>query len=173
MREYCRTKWPEKDSVESSLKPYWKARRSLTLCDDLLLFNSRIVVPPSLRTETMCKIHEGHQSVERCRMRVRSSVWWPAVTSQIQNFVENCGKCARETRPRKEPLLPTPLPEYPWQIVGTDLFELKGVLYLLAVDYFSRYPEVYKLTSTTSTAIIALLKSMFTRSQTRATLNPK
>ena len=49
----------------------------------------------------------------------------------------------------------------PWQMVATDLLELKGDHYLLAVDYFSRYPEVYKLSSTTSNAIIAVLKSIF------------
>ena len=111
----------------------------------------------------MEKIHEGHQGVERCRMRARSSVWWPGVTSQIQQFVENCRTCAKEARPRREPLLPTPLPDYPWQMVASDLFELKGEQYLVTVDYFSRYPEVVKLSSTTSNAVIAVLKSTFAR----------
>ena len=163
VRDYCQTHWPDKHSIESSLKPYWKVRGSLTLCDDLLLYNSRIVVPPSLRRETMLKIHEGHQGVERCRERVRSSVWWPGVTSQVKQFVENCRECAKVARPRREPLLLTPLPDYPWQVVGSDLFELKGEHYLLTVDYFSRYPEVIKLSSTTSSNIIALLKTIFAR----------
>ena len=126
VREYCQTNWPAKHSIESSLKPYWKVRGLLTLHNDLLLYNSRIVVPPSLRRETMLKIHEGHQGVERCRERVRSSVWWPGVTSQVKQFVENCRECARVARPRREPLLPTPLPDYPWQVVASDLFKLKG-----------------------------------------------
>ena len=49
------------------------------------------------------------------------------------------------------------LPEYPWQIAGTDLFEIDGTHYLLIVDYFSRYPEVIQLTSTTSAAVIRTL----------------
>ena len=35
--------------------------------------------------------------------------------------------------------------------------------YLLVVDYFSRYPEVVKLTSTTSATIISVLKNIFAR----------
>ena len=31
------------------------------------------------------------------------------------------------------------LEEYPWQVVGIDLFEIDEVHYLLTVDYFSRY----------------------------------
>ena len=81
----------------------------------------------------------------------------------IKQFVENCRECAKVARPRREPLLPTPLPDYPWQVVGSDLFELKGEHYLLVVDYFSRYPEVIKLSSTTSSNIIALLKTIFAR----------
>ena len=58
----------------------------------------------------------------------------------------------------------TPLPEYPWQTVGTDLFELKGVHYLLAVDYFSRYPEIVRLGATTTlSVVIAALRSIFSR----------
>ena len=34
------------------------------------------------------------------------------------------------------------------------LFELKGITYLLVIDYFSRYIEVQSLTSTTSASII-------------------
>jgi transposase InsO family protein len=43
------------------------------------------------------------------------------------------------------------------------LFELKGANYLIAVDYFSRYPEVIKLTTTTSQSIVTALKSIFSR----------
>ena len=52
----------------------------------------------------------------------------------------------------------SPLPDYPWQVIGIDLFELKGVTYLLVVDYF---PEIAKLTSTTSLTVINVLKSIF------------
>ncbi len=105
----------------------------------------------------MARIHQGHQGVERCRLRTKTSVWWPGVTSQIKQMVENCRICAKERVPRRPPLIPTPLPEYPWQVIGTDLFELKGEQYLLVVDYFSRYPEVSKLSSTTSHNIITSL----------------
>jgi len=101
--------------------------------------------------------------MDKCQLRVRDSVWWQGVTSQVQQFVGNCRECAQEAQLRKEPLIPTPLPNYPWQIVAADLFKLKGAQYLLVVDYFSRYPEVYKLASTTSDAIIKPLKSIFAR----------
>ena len=59
------------------------------------------------------------------------------------------------------PLIPSTLPDYPWQQVAADLFQLKGSDYIVIVDYFSRYPEVHKLTTTTSKNIINSLKTAF------------
>ena len=47
--------------------------------------------------------------------------------------------------------------------MAADLFHLNGANYLVVVDYFSRYPEVQKLNSTTSNTVITLLKSIFAR----------
>lgn len=57
--------------------------------------------------------------------------------------------------------MPTPLPDYPWQKLGSDLFTLKGVNYLLVVNHVSLYPEVIQLKTTTSQSVIAVLKSTF------------
>ena len=65
--------------------------------------------------------------------------------------------------PKKDALTPTPLPECPWQKLGSDLFTLKGVTYLLVVDYFPRYPEVIQLKSLTSESVIIVMKSLFCR----------
>ena len=137
----CQEQWPNRDTVDSQLKPYWKVRASLTLVKDLLLYNNRIVVPSSLKKQALKHIHEGHQGIERIRLRAKCSVWWPCVTSEVKQYVENCRECARESKPRREPLISTPLPDYPWQTVGADLFELKGQQYLVVVDYYSHYPE--------------------------------
>ena len=57
--------------------------------------------------------------------------------------------------------MPTPLPAHPWEKVGADLFKFQSSTYLVVIDYFSRYPEVLKLTSTTSMSTIFVLKSIF------------
>lgn len=163
VRVYCQEGWPKKCPTDPDIVPYWKARASLTLHNDLLLFNNRIVVPKTLQRETLEKIHEGHQGIQRCLMRVKSSVWWPGIANHITQRVQNCSTCAREASIRREPLMTTPLPDYPWQVLGSDLFQVKGDHYLLVVDYFSRYPEVVKLTSTTSAAVITALKAIFSR----------
>ena len=61
-------------------------------------------------------------------------------------------------------MIPPAVSERPWQILGTDVLSLKGVTYLLVVDYFSRYIEVALfLTSQKSSDTIRALKSIFAR----------
>ena len=59
--------------------------------------------------------------------------------------------------------MPSILPELPWQKVGTDLFEWRKSIYLLIVDYYSRFIESTKLSRPTAENIINLMKSIFAR----------
>ena len=161
--KYCRSGWPTKHNASDLVRPYWEVREHLTLHKNLLLYNSRIVVPTSLQQETLSKLHQGHQGIDRCRQRAKISVWWPGLSTQIEDWLKKCHHCAKLSKPRKEPLIPSALPVHPWQKVGTDLFVLKGTTYVVIVDYLSRYPEVIKLTSTTSQSVIAALKTTFAR----------
>lgn len=108
----------------------------------------------------MIEIPFQESGMERCRLRVKQSVWWPELSQQLKDIIRECHTCVKESSPPREPLIKSKLP---WQKVATDLFILDGVNYLLAVDYFSRYPEIVKLSSTTSKTIITALKSIFSR----------
>ena len=124
-----------------------------------------MVVPKALQLETLRKLHEGHQGIVRCQLRARTAMLWPGISQEINNFVKKCPECARDSIPKKEPLITTSLPEYPWQMVAADLCTLQGsnYMYLVVVDYFSRYPEVVQLRSTISTSVVVALKSTFAR----------
>ncbi|KAL5517465.1 hypothetical protein EMCRGX_G003010 [Ephydatia muelleri] len=162
--KYCRFGWPEKHRLQlSELRVYWSLRGELTVYDGLLFFGKRLVIPQALQEETRQSLHQGHQGIQRCQLRASSCVWWPGISKDLERFVKQCLVCAKRSVPRKEPMIPSELPKYPWQKVGTDLFEMKGATFLLVVDYFSRYVETTKLASTTSSAVITALKSIFAR----------
>ena len=143
--------------------PYWRARSSLIVHKNILLYNYRIVISLSLQRGVLERIHEDHQGIVRCLMRASNSVWWPGISNQTTQLVHNCQVCAKETLPRTKPLISSPLPDYPWQVIGTDHFQFKGLHYLIAIDYFSRYPEITKLASLTSEGTIAALEAIFAR----------
>ena len=89
------------------------------------------------------------------------SIWWPGI-SQIYDFVHQCSECYKDALPQREPLMPTLLPGFPRQKAATDLFELNGITYLVVVDYvyFSCFPEVIWVKSTTSISVINALNGI-------------
>ncbi len=71
----------------------------------------------------LSRIHEGHLGIEKCKRRSRDSVYWPGINSDIQK-IEVCLK--HQNRQAREPMITVDLPQYPWQKVGTDLFNFYG-----------------------------------------------
>lgn len=158
----CREGWPVyKTDAYLSVQPYWEVQQHLTVIDDLLLYDDRIVVPSSERLRMLDIIHQAHQGIVKCRLRARQSVWWPRISTEIQEMVQNCRVCKVNSKPPTEPLLPSSLPERAWQRLGADLLEFQKCHYLLLVDYYSRWIEVRKLCSLLSRDTIEAMKSIF------------
>ena len=160
---YCQSEWPNKANISQAIQPYWTVRTELSYINKLLLYRNRIVVPKDLQKVTLEKIHQGHQGISKCHERVLTAVWWPGVFKDLDCFIKKCPQCTQTTPLTSEPLLPTTLPSHPWERVAADLCQLKGSVYLVVVDYFSRYIEVKQMTSTTATKVIEALKSVFSR----------
>ena len=59
-------------------------------------------------------------------------------------------------------LKPTETPLHSWNKLGLDIFQLKGIHYLLMVDYFSQFPVLWRLSTLHSQSIINNLKQIFT-----------
>lgn len=57
----------------------------------------------------------------------------------------------------------TKVPEYPWQVVPTDLCTWEDKDFLVVVDYYSRFFEIFKLQNTTSQSVISKLQESFSR----------
>ena len=76
-------------------------------------------------------------------------------------MVSTCHTCAKVRPEPKETLMSASFPSHPWERVGMDLFELNGKLYLVIVDYYSRWVEFRKLTSLTSEHTIEVMKEVF------------
>ena len=146
------------------LGPLFEARHRLSIAEDLLVSDDRIVVPRYMRQEILSRIHDGHPGVVKSRERAKMSVWWPGLSDEISTMVENCSHCqiGRSTQ-RSEPLVTAPLPDRAWSHLAADLCELKGKKYLVVIDYYSRYLEIAHLTTTTSQAVILQFKDMFAR----------
>ena len=135
------------------MKQYWENRHHLTIINDLLLFDDRIVIPlcftPGHSSTTTRGTPRNHQT----KALASTCVWWPYISSQMETMVNKCATCAIYRPERREPLL--------WSRLAMDLFELKGKTYLIIVDYFSRWTELRLLEKLNSKTTITQIKSVF------------
>ena len=95
IKNYCLEGWPDKFHLNDALKPYWLARGELIVVHGILLKSKRIVVLSAMKLQILNKIHEGHQEIVKCRERAKTSVWWPGLSHEVQDMVENCKVCAK------------------------------------------------------------------------------
>ena len=110
------------------------------------------------------KIHRNHLGIEKCKRRARDVLYWPGMNDQIAQLIARCDICQTFRRAqRKEPMIGHEVPDRPWQKVSLHLFEHEGENYLALSDYYSKFFEVTKLSSTTSTSTIKHLKPHFAR----------
>uniref|UniRef100_A0A8C5Q6Q9 Gypsy retrotransposon integrase-like protein 1 n=1 Tax=Leptobrachium leishanense TaxID=445787 RepID=A0A8C5Q6Q9_9ANUR len=109
-------------------------------------------------------IHQSHLGIVKNKQRAREVLYWPGMSSVIEQMVKNCGKCADfQNKLPRQPLQPTETPDLPFEDVASDLFEFQGTHYILLVDYYSKFIEVDVLKDLHCRTVIEKLKAQFSR----------
>ena len=151
----------KKDCLEQLLD-FWSFRQEISEEDGLLYKNHRLIMLYSERLETLKVLHLEHYAIDKMQLRALETVYWPGINKDILKCYQSCKTCIKYSKSqRNEPLQSHPTPELPWHTVATDLFETKNSKYLLTVDYYSRFPVLRKLSSTTSRVLIQEMKAIF------------
>ena len=93
----------------------------------------------------------------------RSFMWWPGLDKCIESLAKACTSChAVKSAPPSVPLRPWVWPSKPWQRVHLDFAgPFQGALFLIAVDAFSKWPEVRAMSSTTVPVTLDVLREWF------------
>ena len=124
----------------------------------------RIVIPPSLQKHVLYALHSAHQGVSGMKARANTTVYWPGMINNIRSTRYNCKHC-NEIAPSqpKEPLMATPSPDWPFQLICADYFELNNHSYLVIVDRFSGWLNIYhfKPACSTNNTLISTCRSLF------------
>ena len=156
--------WPSKCSeLASELKVFWNIKDYISLDDGILLKGQQVIIPAALRQEVLTQIHgHCHQGVEKTRLLARKCVYWPNINNDIADEVRSCVPCNTYANSQThEPMYERDLPSGPWEMLGSDLFELDGRKYLALQDYYSKFPIIRKLSSETSATVMKHLKQIF------------
>ena len=143
------------------LRNFHQYRHDLIAIDGIILYKERVVIPPRLRPEVITTLHAARQGVQAMLSRATSSIFWPGITSAINEVRANCGDCNRMA-PSQANLPPEPMnvPEYPFQYICADYFKHAGSNYLITVDRYTNWQQVERAADG-STGLINNLRSSF------------
>ena len=154
-----------KDAHRKTIPKYWPLRGGLSLgTDNFLYFENRLLVPETMQGRVLKSLHAGHAGMRRMILRAQSAVFWPGITNQIREFARSCEKCQilSASQPR-EPMLSLDIPPAPGLEICSDYFYLQGQDYVLFVDLFSNFVEIYALTNKQTEELKRVLRQFMLR----------
>ena len=161
--QYVLQGWPSEG--DSELEPYSSRRLELSAFEGCILWGSRVIVPPPGRQTVLQELHEGHPGIVRMKSLSRMYVWWPGINADIEKSVRLCHGCQEaQSVPPVAPLNPWKWPTRPWARLHLDFagpFEGKNIL--IAIDAHSKWVEAVCTPSTSSSAIIEELRTLFAK----------
>jgi hypothetical protein len=165
LKGYILRGWPKSQkSVVKDIQEYWNIRDELHIAEEVIFVGERAVIPRTLRKTMLSLLHESHQGIERCRSRARMVMYWPGMAADIEQTVAECATCQRYQRQQaREPMIPHEIPKARYQKVGLDIMSFKGKDFLVAVDYYSKFPELVQLADKTAGSVVTSCKSIFAR----------
>ena len=124
--------WPEK------LKDFQKVTEHLSTVDGVVMYKGRVVVPTILRPAVIKNLHLSHRGTSGMMLRTLESVWWPGITGDLEQVRSSCLACTKNA-PSQAPMPPVqpPTPDFPFQLISADYFNIEGHNYLVIVDRYS------------------------------------
>lgn len=153
--------WPAK-VTDSELRAYWLHRLELSLHNDCILLGCRVVVPPKLRESVLQALHKTHSGIVQTKGLARSYVWWPNINNDIEALIQGCQACLENRHMPPKSTHKWITPTKPWSRINIDFAgPLQGKYFLIAVDAYSRWPEVFIVNNMTSATVIRHLRVMF------------
>ena len=147
-KEYAElAQWIDSGCPETTmehLKPYLRVKKNLRTIDGVPMNGDRVVIPLSLRESILEILHSAHQGVLGMGLRANQSVYWPGLWDDLDHTRNSCrtGVKIAPSQANLPPIDPI-TPEYPFQHICADFFELDGHCYGVFVDRFTGWPGLF------------------------------
>ena len=159
--DYTLNGWPG-HMKDDTLKPYFIRKDELTVDQNCVLWGLRVIIPIKLQAKLLDDLHTEHPGMVRMKSLARSYLWWPCLDKQIEEKVSACTACGQaRNMPSTAPLHVRKWPSRVLQRIHIDFAESKGKTFLVLIDAYSKWLEVFQMHSTTSTKTIEVLRHFF------------
>lgn len=160
----CITKgWPS--DVDGSLSNFVAKKEELTVESGCILWGLRVLIPEKLRERLLNELHHDHPGIVKMKGIARSYFWWPGLDRSIEKLAKSCLECqaVKKSSP-SAPLHPWSWPTRVFQRVHADFAgPFQGSMFLVVIDAYTKWPEVFTMQTTTVNKTVECLRSMFCR----------
>ena len=125
----------------------WNIRSDIAVTnDDIVLRDTRIVIPEALQARILKIAHESHPGITCMKALLRSKVWFDSLDKKVEALVKDCAvwQTVRDIRTPMEPFRMSEMPPGPWQNLSIDFCGPlpTGEHLMVVIDEYSRYPVV-------------------------------
>ena len=132
------------DKFPDSVAAYNRHSENLLVVDGVPMLGRRVVIPASCRQRVLECLHSAHQGPAKMIERAKNSVYWPGMIEDLEQIRKRCTSCDRNAPSQAQmPPLPLESPEYPFQLIAMDYFQIKGKSWLVIADRFSGWLSLY------------------------------
>lgn len=127
------------------------------------MWGQRVVIPKVHQSAVLTALHANHPGIVRMKPLARSYLWWPKIDENIKQTIKQCSMC-QQMRPDNSRAIGYTWEgtKNPWSRIHIDFAgPLKGNLFFLVVDSYSKWLEVYQVSATSSSCAMAVLRQLF------------
>lgn len=178
-----RPKWEDISGRNAVYKAWWSDWEALEMHEGLLCrrwikdsTNAVLwlpAVPAGLQAQVLTQVHDGvgagHFGRRKTLLRLKEAFYWPQRSKAVIAWCRDCSVCARRKGPVKRQHGPmqrysagTPMERVGIDVLGPMPVTDRGNRYLLvAVDYFTKWPEAIPMPNQEATTIAEALVSNF------------
>lgn len=159
--EFIETQWPKKLN-DAILEKYALRKHEYSVQEGCILLGNRVVIPDSLRHQIVSLLHDGHIGVVRMKAVARGCVWWNNIDRDIEMFVKSCNVCQQMGNKLGPVQLSSwPKTSYPFERVHIDFYYFQRQTFLILMDTFSKWINVFIMRNTEASSVIAIFHSIF------------
>ncbi|KAJ0169591.1 hypothetical protein K1T71_014776 [Dendrolimus kikuchii] len=164
VKSYILNGWPPKIR-DTELKPFFLCRYELAYENECIMRGHKIVIPTSLRKQILSELHKSHLGICKTKAEARSRFWFPDMDKAIEQMINSCKICIQlRPLPPRTGLAVWRFPPHPFFRIHIDfLGPIFNITYFVIVDAHTKWVEVYKMNSMSTSAVILRLEDFISR----------
>lgn len=163
--KYVKYGWPKSSKNTARFKQFYPIRHELSIENNILLWNHRIVIPEGLKKQILSQLHSSHIGVMKMKSIARNHFYWPGINADIENLSNSCKDCSvNKSSPVKNKLIPWKWPDEIFYRIHIDYFgKFLDNYFLIIFDAHTKWIEAFPTKTMSSSFTVKALHSVFSR----------